>query len=67
MPTYRTPNLNRNYYSNAAVYVRLPAILEKAMETKQDLVAVLQDYLNDKNAIFLKGFFKFLNFYFFHF
>ncbi|KAL7072770.1 hypothetical protein ACQ4LE_007978 [Meloidogyne hapla] len=54
LPTYRTPNLNRNYYQNAAIYIRLPALIEKAMESKKDLVVVLQDYLHDKNNMFSK-------------
>uniref|UniRef100_A0A915N2B3 COP9 signalosome complex subunit 3 n=1 Tax=Meloidogyne javanica TaxID=6303 RepID=A0A915N2B3_MELJA len=37
LPSYRTPSLNRNYYHYALVYIRLPHLIEKALEAKKDL------------------------------
>uniref|UniRef100_A0A915N8I9 Lipid-binding serum glycoprotein C-terminal domain-containing protein n=1 Tax=Meloidogyne javanica TaxID=6303 RepID=A0A915N8I9_MELJA len=54
LPSYRTPSLNRNYYHYALVYIRLPHLIEKALEAKKDLVVVLENFLNDKIAVFSK-------------
>lgn len=54
LPTYRSPVIQRTFLSLAVNYIRIPNMIQRSMEKKLDVVAVLTNYFSDKRSSFSK-------------